>query len=273
MRIVHTPAAAMTDRYFVEPPIAEAPSEEAEGGLQRVRLAGAEAHHLIHVMRAKPGLQVVLFDGSGAEFPARVERVGRTDVQLAVLSRVEVDRELPLDLTLGVALPKGDRQRWLVEKAVELGVTRIVPLSTVRSVAQPVPQALKRLRRTVVEASKQCGRNRPMEIAPAQQWADFAAAGANTALRVIAHPGGGGGPRLSFAAADLPGQVHLAVGPEGGFADEEVSLAVKTGWQSVDLGPRILRTETAAILLVAMLAGCWISDPKYAIRGPSDLTS
>ena len=110
----------MSDRYFVDEPISPG----------SVVLAGPEAHHLIHVMRAAPGLRVVLFDGSGAEFTAVVQKVGRNEVQLSVLSREEVNRELPLDLTLAVALPKGDRQKWLVEKAVELGVTRIVPLRT-----------------------------------------------------------------------------------------------------------------------------------------------
>ncbi len=144
----------MSERYFVDKTIS--------GG--RVALNGPEAHHLIHVMRAAPGLNVVLFDGSGAEFPAVVQRVGRSDVELAVLSRELVDRELPFDLTLATALPKGDRQKWLVEKAVELGVTRLVPLRTQRAVAQPVEQALARLRRAVIEASKQCGRNRLMPI-------------------------------------------------------------------------------------------------------------
>ena len=97
--------AAMAERYFLETPIPPgAPLP------QTVLLAGPEAHHLIHVMRAKPGDRVVLFDGSGAEFPAQVERVGRGEAELTILSREEVDLELPLELTLGTALPKGDRQ-------------------------------------------------------------------------------------------------------------------------------------------------------------------
>ena len=91
-------------------------------------LAGAEAHHLIHVLRAKPGLVVTLFDGGGAEYGAHVVRVGRSEVELAIDERRESDRELPVRLTLGVSLPKQERQRWLVEKAVELGVARLVPL-------------------------------------------------------------------------------------------------------------------------------------------------
>ncbi len=153
----------MLDRYFHDEPISG----------DRAVLTGAEAHHLIHVMRAAPGLEVVLFDGGGDEFRAAVERVGRGDVQLAILSRERVDRELPLSITLGVALPKGDRQRWLVEKATELGVGRIVPLLTRRAVARPSEQTLKRLHRAVVEASKQCGRNRLMQIDEPRSWPEF----------------------------------------------------------------------------------------------------
>src|SRR5688500_9189413 len=101
----------MSDRFFVETPI---DSEQAE-------LIGPEAHHLAHVMRAGPGAEVTLFDGSGAEFAARVTKIGRSRVELTVSARREIDRELPFPLVLGVALPKGDRQKWLVEKATELG--------------------------------------------------------------------------------------------------------------------------------------------------------
>ena len=233
----------MPDRYFVESPICE----------DTALLVGPEAHHLIHVMRAKPGTRVVLFDGSGAEFAARVERIDRAEVELAVLSRQEVDRELPLDLTLGVALPKGDRQKWLVEKAVELGVKRIVPLRTTRSVAQPVEQALVRLRRIVIEASKQCGRNRLMEISRPQAWTDFVAQTSGAPCRLLAQPHGGDKVRRRPPSGGLPGPVLLAVGPEGGFSGEEVSLALAAGWQPIDLGPRTLRVETAAILLTAMV--------------------
>ncbi|NQT14332.1 MAG: 16S rRNA (uracil(1498)-N(3))-methyltransferase, partial [Planctomycetes bacterium] len=116
----------MTDRYYVQPPISG----------ETAKLAGQEAHHLTHVMRASPGSRVILFDGSGIEFSAQVERITRTEVHLAILSRADVDRESSPHLTLGAPLPKGDRQRWLVEKSVELGVGRFVPLATARSVAR-----------------------------------------------------------------------------------------------------------------------------------------
>ena len=243
----------MSDRYFIDEPISPG----------RAVLAGPEAHHLIHVMRAAPGMRVVLFDGSGAEFPAVVRQVGRNDVELSVVSREEVNRELPVEVTLGVALPKGDRQKWLVEKAVELGVTRIVPLRTQRGVAQPVEQALVRLRRSVVEASKQCGRNRLLQIDLPQGWSDFVADAADVPCRLLAHPqpesveGDASAVCCHLAgsqrAVALARCVFLAVGPEGGFTGEEVALATAAGWQTVDLGPRILRVETAALLLAALV--------------------
>ena len=165
----------MSDRYFVEQPITA----------DRAMLVGPEAHHLIHVMRLRPGQQTTLFDGSGREFTALVKRVGRTEVELTITAQEEIDRELPLRLVLGVALPKGDRQKWLVEKAVELGVARLGALETARGVAQPVEQALGRLRRAVIEASKQCGRNRLLEIAAPQRWSDFIQATGNMPQRLF----------------------------------------------------------------------------------------
>lgn len=236
----------MAHRFYIDTPI------EAE----QVTLGGTEAqHHLLHVMRLSAGDEITLFDGSGMEFVARIEKTQRSDVELVVLSREAVDRELPFELTVGVALPKGDRQRWFVEKAVELGITRIVPLVTERSVAQPVAKALVRLRRSVVEASKQCGRNRLLEVTEPQALGEYLAGAPEGALRLLAHPGS------KTSAEGQPNQFQreattaalLAIGPEGGFSDAEVQQARTAAWQTVDLGPRILRIETAAILLTAKL--------------------
>jgi len=169
----------MTKRYYCPTPIT---------GSAAV-LTGPEAHHLIHVMRLKVGSRVVLFDGSGAQFPAEVRATKRDRVSLEVLGRKEVDRELPVCVSLGVAVPKGERQRWLVEKAVELGVARLVPLTTSRAVAQPTAGACQRWRRTVVEACKQCGRNRLMEIAEPVSWVRFVEQSQDAAWRLLAHPG------------------------------------------------------------------------------------
>jgi 16S rRNA (uracil1498-N3)-methyltransferase len=233
----------MSTRFFHPTPI----------GTEYVTLDGPEAHHLLHVGRAIVGQEVTLFDGSGVEFAAVIEKLGRSTVELRIVERVEADCELPFTLTVGVALPKGDRQKWLVEKLTELGVTTLVPLATERGVAQPTAGALDRLRRSVIEASKQCGRNRLMRIAEPQAWVEWVADLSNEAngRRFIAHPNG-----LSLSELDLSARqpTCLAIGPEGGFTDAEVAAATAAGWQAVALGPRILRVETAAVALAAAVA-------------------
>jgi 16S rRNA (uracil1498-N3)-methyltransferase len=223
-------------------------------GSGRVTLGGSEAHHLLHVHRGKPGMEVILFDGQGGEYLARIVAVERRDVHLDVWERQEVSRESPCHITLGVALPKGQRQQWLVEKAVELGVAELVPLVTARAVARPAASTLSRLRRTVVESSKQCGRNQLMTITPPLQLTEYLR-GAPSAVtcRVLVHPARTG---QAAEAPATPASIdhrrwHLAIGPEGGFSDEEISLARDSGWVLASLGPRILRVETAAVALVA----------------------
>jgi 16S rRNA (uracil1498-N3)-methyltransferase len=224
-------------------------------------LDGPEAHHLLHVMRASVGDEVTLFDGSGAEFKATVQTLRRTDAELRIVERREIDRELPFDLVLGVALPKGDRQKWLVEKLTELGVTTLVPLMTERAVAQPAAGALDRLRRSIIEAAKQCGRNRLMNIAEPQAWNAWTTTGwlgssvsePPAIRRFLAHPTGS---PLSKVDHSLPAATHLTIGPEGGLTDTEVAQATAAGWQSVSLGPRILRVETAAVVMSAVVISC-----------------
>jgi len=243
----------MSERFFVESPITG----------DRALLVGSEAHHLLHVMRASRGTRVILFDGSGAEFSAEVCRLGRADVELNVIERQAIDRELPIPLVLGVALPKGDRQKWLVEKAVELGVARIVPLRTARGVAQPVDQALARLARTVIEASKQCGRNRLLELSEPQGWEEFVSEDRGAQWRLVAHPAVRHAQGISPTLPEIPhstkSPILMGIGPEGGFSPEEIELALASGWRLVDLGGRILRTETAAIVLAA-----WVSKTIYS---------
>ena len=230
----------MSDRFFANEPIT---------GL-RAALAGDEARHLVGVMRAETGDEVVLFDGSGAEFACRVLKVGKQQVELEIIERREVSRELSVAVTLAVALPKGERQKWLVEKATELGVTRIVPLTTQRGVAQPTDAALARLRRTVIEASKQCGRNRLLEIGSPADALQFFASAPTAALRLLAEPGAA--PLGEVAARTQ--EIVAAVGPEGGLTPHERSAALAAGWQPVSLGPAILRVETAAIAIAAWAA-------------------
>jgi 16S rRNA (uracil1498-N3)-methyltransferase len=179
-------------------------------------------------------------------------------VRAEVLSHRLVDRESPLALQLAVALPRGDRQTWLVEKAVELGVQSLLPLITDRGVAVPNERTILRLRRTVVESSKQCGRNRLMQIDPPCRLPDYLMLEADSRTqRLLAHPV----PHADDAAAAMPDgssraefdRFRVAIGPEGGFTHDEVKLARDHGWRTISCGPRILRVETAAIAISARI--------------------
>ena len=243
----------MSKRFFVDQPITQDAAE----------LTGTEAEHVVKVLRGKVGDLVTLFDGGGAEFPARITAIGRSSVALAVLARYDVSRELATEVTLGVALPKGDRQRWLVEKAVELGVSRLVPLITERGVAEPNEATIGRLRRYVIEAAKQCGRNRLLQVHTPQRLDEFSGRACRVALRLLAHAGPDAAPLAELPASGPEHAVDCAVGPEGGFTDEE--LAAADGWQRVSLGPRILRVETAAITMAAWFS---LRDAMRLVRLP-----
>jgi 16S rRNA (uracil1498-N3)-methyltransferase len=213
-------------------------------------LDGPEAHHLATVCRLRPGDHVCLFNGDGAEYQAEVTAVRRREVELLVQAVERPPRELGFRLEVAAPLPKGDRVQFLVEKLTELGVTEFVPLWTSRSVVQPRDAKLEKLHRYVIEASKQCGRNVLMQIAAFEDWDSYCRNSDLPALRILGHPGGAHTPWL--AGFD----VALAVGPEGGFTDEEVIHAQDAGWQLADLGPRILRVETAAIVLATRSLPC-----------------
>jgi 16S rRNA (uracil1498-N3)-methyltransferase len=231
----------MSYRFYSEEPI----RYETAGGTI-ARLSDSEAHHFLHVMRGGVGDRVTLFDGSGYEFEAEVTQTTRRDVTLAVLSQTEVDREPAIAVSLGVALPKGDRQKVLVDMLTQLGVARLVPLATEHSVAAPKGSGLDKLRRSVIEASKQCGRNRLMAIDEPMGLDEFLTT-TQADVRLIAHPTGGA------SAIEKAGKsVAIAIGPEGGFADAEVATAAAAGWEAVSFGRSILRIETAAIAAASL---------------------
>jgi 16S rRNA (uracil1498-N3)-methyltransferase len=225
----------------------------------RAVLTGDEARHLAKVLRAREGDAVVLFDGRGCSWPARVARIGRDTVDLDTGAPQTEPSLARVRLTLAVALPKGDRQKWMVEKLTELGVDRLVPLETTRGVAEATDGARARLERVVIEACKQCGRNTLMEIAAGRRLDHLLAARIADGCIVLADPGG-----RPLAAAALPptcAEAIALVGPEGGFTSDEVAAAEHAGAVRVSLGPHILRVETAAIAVAALLGA---AAPEHA---------
>lgn len=249
----------MSDRFFIDQPIK----------VGEVALSGPEAHHLIHVMRASVGQRVVVFDGLGHEAIAEVSGIQKKSVTLRIEDWTSVSRELPTPIVVASPLPKGDRERFLIEKLTELGVTSFVPLITQRTVVRPDDKAIERLRRVVIEASKQCGRNHLMTVQTPERWADFLVSVQNSEGKLFAHPvphsqipaiprGCPTRATVGIASNGLPfafasQEVVIAAGPEGGFTDEEAIEAIRMGWVQVDLGPRVLRTETAAIVLATLV--------------------
>jgi 16S rRNA (uracil1498-N3)-methyltransferase len=226
----------MSERFYVDGPLAEGPAE----------VAGPEARHMTAVCRVRPGDRVYLFNGDGRQYRAAVESAGKRDVRLVVEAVEAPERELGFRLEVAAPLPRGDRAQFLVEKLTELGATDFVPLRTARGVVQPRGGHAEKLRRYVIEASKQCGRNVLMRVAEPEDWEAYARRGDLPASRWLAHVGGGRGVPARGGSG-----VALAVGPEGGFTDDEVAAAREAGWGVIGLGPRVLRVETAALLLAA----------------------
>jgi 16S rRNA (uracil1498-N3)-methyltransferase len=213
------------------------------------RLEGTEVHHLVHVLRIGVGDTVVLFDGRGGEATATVTDCAAGVVELSV-GEPHVEDDDGREIILAAAVPKGDRFGWMIEKATELGVARFVPLITERRVVIPGEGKLDKMRRTIVEASKQCGRARLMELAAPVAWAEFVATLLGPSAGWVAHPEGEPFQQPGKGASR---PLVAAVGPEGGFSDAELELAIGAGAKLISLGPRILRIETAALALAALL--------------------
>ena len=224
---------------------------DSDGGCgARVELTGEESHHLRHVLRARVGTRVQLFDGKGRQTEAVVTHFARGCVHLECGEIEQVSRESARRLVLATALPRSGRERFLVEKAVELGVAEVWFFEAQRGVARCSSGFLKKAERTVIEASKQCGRNTLMPVR-CRSLDEILSGTPTTVHRWMAHPGGPfWSPERTGAEAT---ESAILIGPEGGFTESEVGRAQSSGWELVSLGPRVLRIETAALALAAAL--------------------
>ena len=227
-----------------------------------IELPRETAAHLARVLRARSGDPLILFSGDGREYTGAVETVRGSRVTASVGEGADVDRESPFAITLVQCVPRGDRMDFIVQKATELGVTRIVPVLSQRSVvrldAAQAESKAAHWRAVVVNACEQCGRNRlPVVAAPVPliEYLGSSAAGAGSpaagspAARFVLEPD----LEAAAAPAALETAAHIAVGPEGGFGDEELEAFRIAGFRKLWLGPRILRTETAAIAALTWL--------------------
>jgi 16S rRNA (uracil1498-N3)-methyltransferase len=248
------------------------------------KLPSEEAHHAIRVRREKTGNPCLLFDGVGHEAAATFIQIDKREACLHISSVRFDPKVLPGCITLGVAMPKGDRQKEVIEKAVELGVHRIVPIQSQRSVSTTEQSHLDKWRRYVIESCKQCERNQLLEIDSPQRFADWTNLSQNSldSFHWLAHPTPdspadnqplderrfANDTRFTKRDADAEKSskiesIFISVGPEGGFTDQEAQFAIERGWQLIDLGPRILRVETA-VSMVSILAGLRLQDLSRA---------
>jgi 16S rRNA (uracil1498-N3)-methyltransferase len=246
----------MTRRRFYAPPGA------FSSELDSVNLAPEEARHLRDVLRLKPGDEVYVFDGAGKEFRCLVEESRRDSARLKVGGEVEPARpESPLNLTLAIALLKGEKFDLVVQKATELGVSRVVPVITrhadirLRDESDAVKR-VARWQRIALEAAKQSGRAVVPEVDSPATFASLietSAAAAGVSPLIFSERAG---QSLTEAVKEIPEKVDritALVGSEGGWADEELGQARDAAWIMVTLGGRTLRAETAAIAVAALI--------------------
>jgi len=220
------------------------------------RLPDAIARHAGRALRLREGDVIALFDGTGGEVPGTLRfEGGHACVQLGIHDPREA--ELPGKITLVQGLPSGDKMDWVIEKAVELGVTRIAPIAARRSVVQlSSERRAKRMthwRRVIASACEQCGRNRLPEVDEPVSLAHWLEKRDGSAPVLLCHPDAEATLMQALRDADAAqiGALALLVGPEGGWADEEIALAQAHGVHAVRFGSRVLRTETAGMALIA----------------------
>ncbi len=237
-------------RFFVDQPLTDTAT-----GTPRI-LNPQESHHLQHVLRLGTGDEVEVFDGRGHSATAHVIRLAKRQVEIELSGPVRSQPQPNPLITLATAVPKVDRFRWLIEKAVEVGVTQILPLLTERSVVNPRDHKLEKLREAMVQAAKQCRRDWIPELAPAATWPSLLDSPRSGPM-VVADRSGQGVADWARSLNSPPESVTVVIGPEGGFTADELRQADEAGAQRVTLSDAILRTETAAIVAVALLRNSW----------------
>jgi 16S rRNA (uracil1498-N3)-methyltransferase len=216
-------------------------------------LEGSAANHIMRVLRLRDGDALTLFDGRGGEYGARITGFRRDSVQVEVQEQRAVERESALELTLAQGVSRGERMDWVMQKATELGVTRIVPVITARTMVKlderQSERKVEHWRAIVIAACEQSGRNRVPEVAAPCAFHEVLRPDDRAGRKLLLSPLG----TLNARDLKLTGAATLLVGPEGGLSPEEQEIAIGAGFEQVRMGPRVLRTETAAIAALTIL--------------------
>ena len=223
-----------------------------------LNITGQAAHHIAHVLRLSNGATVQVFDGSGCENRAIVRTINRSTVSLKIAGPVTVRPESSLDITLLQGIARNDRMDFILQKAVELGVNAIQPLWTQHSQAHlkgiRLEKRFKHWQGVIISACEQCGRATIPQLAAAKNYSEWMRNPETSGLRLLLQPDSETGMGTLKPTEE---RIHVLVGPEGGFDMDEQVLAKSVGFIGICLGPRILRTETAAIAVLAGMQTLW----------------
>ena len=218
-----------------------------------VSLTAATSHHLAHVLRCSVGDSLILFNGERGEYEAKITSIKKQAVAVQIKSFRTVNKESPVKIHLGQSLSRGEKMDFAIQKAVELGITEITPLLTdfcaIKCSKEQGEKKLAHWQKIIVSACEQCGRDQlPIlhPIMPLDEWIQHQSA----ELKFVLHPTAEHHLKVSTPP---PSSIALLIGAEGGLSDNEVELAKKYHFLSIQLGPRILRTETATLSALTLL--------------------
>jgi len=232
-----------------------------DGPLQVGQLApliDSSAHHLRTVLRLKSGQEIMLFNGTGGEYLARIHSIEKKSLIVEVIRHDAVDRESTFSITLVQGISKGQRMDFSIQKAVELGVNCIQPVTTERCAVRQKGGRTERKGRhwqgVITSAAEQSGRTRLPRLMDSTSLNEYLKQATDSAFKLVLDP---------LANNELCGlnphdrEVHLLIGPEGGLSDQEIHTAKDAGFQPIKMGPRILRTETAGVAAIAVMQALW----------------
>lgn len=221
-----------------------------------VALEPEPSRHLARVLRLGVGDTLTLFDGRGGEYPSEITAVDKKQVRVVTGEQLLHENESPLAIHLGIAVSRGERMDWIVQKATELGVTALTPLLTehtrVKLSGDRAAKKIQHWQQIAISACEQCGRNQPPLIHTLQSQAHWLASTIAERKFVLHHRA----DNIDLTSG-TPASIALLIGPEGGLSGGEINTAAQAGYAALQLGPRVLRTETAPLAAIAILQAYW----------------
>jgi 16S rRNA (uracil1498-N3)-methyltransferase len=223
---------------------------------EQIELEESASHHLSKVLRMQAGRELILFNGAGGEFAATIHEVNKKNVIVSVQEHTADNRESPLELELAIGISRGERFEWVLQKATELGVTKITPLITERTEVKVGGDRQEKMhdrwQQILISACEQCQRNLPPQLSAPVQISDWLPQ-VNSDLRFVLHHR----DSKTLPAEQKPQSVTLLIGPEGGLSESEIEQALAKSFNALTLGPRVLRTETAPVAAISLVQYLW----------------